>query len=421
MNKVLIIDDDKELCALMKKCIEQEKLSAVTVYNGIEGVRLIDENKDSYSLIILDVMLPDIDGFQILQKIRDKSNIPVLMLTAKSSEEDKVFGLRLGADDYLTKPFGINELLARVNSLIRRYTTLNPFTADIDSISLKDNIHVKQGQIYGLLGRNGAGKTTIMKMILGLTDITSGEVDVFGQNIKGREKRVYPRIGAIIETPGFYPNLTGTENLEIFAKLRGTAAPNAVKNALEIVGLPYRDKKLFSKYSLGMKQRLGIANAILHDPELLILDEPTNGLDPIGIAEVRDFIKTLSIERGKTILISSHILSEIALLADDIGIIDHGVLLEENSMNELQKKNSKYILLQVSDIPKTSLVLERQFGVTEYSVQDEHTLRIYDTSLDMAAVNKALVVQDIAVISSQLCNDTLEDYFKKITGGEGIA
>ena len=161
------------------------------------------------------------------------------------------------------------------------------------------NIHVKQGQIYGLLGRNGAGKTTIMKMIFGLTDITSGEVDVFGQNIKGREKRVYPRIGAIIETPGFYPNLTGTENLEIFAKLRGTAAPNAVKNALEIVGLPYRDKKLFSKYSLGMKQRLGIANAILHDPELLILDEPTNGLDPIGIAEVRDFIKTLSIERGK--------------------------------------------------------------------------------------------------------------------------
>ena len=140
MNKVLIIDDDKELCALMKKCIEQENLSAVTVYNGIEGVRLIDENKDSYSLIILDVMLPDIDGFQILQKIRDTSNIPVLMLTAKSNEEDKVFGLRLGADDYLTKPFGINELTARVNSLIRRYTTLNPFTVDIDSISLKDMV-----------------------------------------------------------------------------------------------------------------------------------------------------------------------------------------------------------------------------------------------------------------------------------------
>ena len=203
------------------------------------------------------------------------------------------------------------------------------------------NLHVKPGRIYGLLGRNGAGKTTIMKMILGLTPITSGEVDVFGQNIKGHEKRIYPRIGAIIETPGFYPNLTGTENLEIFAKLRGTPQPNAVKNALEVVGLPYKDKKLFSKYSLGMKQRLGIANAILHDPELLILDEPTNGLDPIGIAEMRNFIKNLSVERGKTILISSHILSEISLLADDIGIIDHGVLLEESSMEELEKKKSE--------------------------------------------------------------------------------
>lgn len=283
------------------------------------------------------------------------------------------------------------------------------------------DLHVKRGRIYGLLGRNGAGKTTIMKMILGLTSITSGEVDVFGKNIKGQEKRVYPRIGAIIETPGFYPNLTGTENLEIFAKLRGTATPNAVKNALEIVGLPYKDKKLFGKYSLGMKQRLGIANAILHDPELLILDEPTNGLDPIGIAEVRDFIKNLSVMHDKTILISSHILSEISLLADDIGIIDHGVLLEENSMTELEKKNSKYILLQVSDVPQASLVLEQEFHVKEYSVQDEQTLRIYNTSLDMAAVNKALVMHDVAVISSQLCNDTLEDYFKRITGGEGIA
>ena len=131
---------------------------------------------------------------------------------------------------------------------------------------------------------------------------------------------------SIIETPGFYPNLTGTENLEIFAKLRELNSPNAVKNALEVVGLPYKDKKLFSKYSLGMKQRLGIANAILHNPELLILDEPTNGLDPIGIAEMRDFIKNLSARHGKTILISSHILSEISLLADDIGILHRGVL-----------------------------------------------------------------------------------------------
>lgn len=260
-----------------------------------------------------------------------------------------------------------------------------------------------------------------MKMILGLTPITSGQVDVFGKNIKGQEKRVFPRIGAMIETPGFYPNLTGTENLEIFSKLRGTAAPHAVENALKVVGLPYKDKKLFGKYSLGMKQRLGIANAILHEPELLILDEPTNGLDPIGIAEVREFIKNLSTMCEKTILISSHILSEISLLADDIGIIDKGILLEESSMRELEKKNRRYVLLQVSDIPKASLILERQFGLKDYSVQDDHTIRLYDTSLDIAAINKALVVQDVAVIGSGLYNDSLEDYFKKITGGEGIA
>lgn len=287
----------------------------------------------------------------------------------------------------------------------------------VDSV----NLHVRKGRIYGLLGRNGAGKTTIMKMILGLASITSGEVNVFGQNIKGREKRIYPRIGAMIETPGFYPNLTGTENLEIFAKLRGTAASDVVKTALKIVGLPYKDKKLFSKYSLGMKQRLGIANAILHDPELLILDEPTNGLDPIGIAEIRNFLKELSQDRGKTILISSHILSEMQLLADDIGIIDHGVLLEESSMEELQKKNSRYILLQVSDVSKAVILLEQRFAVQAYSVEDEHRLRLYDTSLDMAAINKALVLQGVSVVSASLRNDTLEDYFKKITGGEGIA
>ena len=166
-----------------------------------------------------------------------------------------------------------------------------------------------------VFGRNGAGKTTIMKMILGLIPVTNGEIAVFGKSMKGHEKEIYPKIGAIIESPGFYPNLTGTENLEIFARLRGIQSRDAVKNALEVVGLPYKDRKVFGKYSLGMKQRLGIANTILHDPQLLILDEPTNGLDPIGIAEMRTFIKTLSTKYSKTVLISSHILSEIALLA----------------------------------------------------------------------------------------------------------
>lgn len=299
------------------------------------------------------------------------------------------------------------------NSLTKKYK-------DKTVVSQLD-LRIPGGSIYGFLGPNGAGKSTTLKMLLGLIRPTEGKIQILGKEVCSRNRlSILSDTGSLIESPAYYGHLTGKGNLQIICTLKNVPEKD-ISRVLSIVRMEEQQNKKVSQYSLGMKQRLGIANAILHDPELLILDEPTNGLDPIGIAEVRDFIKTLSIERGKTILISSHILSEIALLADDIGIIDHGVLLEENSMNELQKKNSKYILLQVSDIPKTSLVLERQFGVTEYSVQDEHTLRIYDTSLDMAAVNKALVVQDIAVISSQLCNDTLEDYFKKITGGEGIA
>lgn len=177
-----------------------------------------------------------------------------------------------------------------------------------------------------------------MKMLLGLTKPTSGEVKIWGKSLQGNEKKLLPRIGSLIESPGFYPNLTGTENLRIFATLRGVPNNHAIKDALDLVGLPYKDKKLFSQYSLGMKQRLAIALAVMHDPELLILDEPINGLDPIGIAEVRSFIRELCDARGKTILISSHILSEISLLADDIGIIDHGALLEEESLAELEQK-----------------------------------------------------------------------------------
>ncbi|HCC1822228.1 TPA: ATP-binding cassette domain-containing protein, partial [Enterococcus faecium] len=212
----------------------------------------------------------------------------------------------------------MNNYVIETRNLTKQYETQKS-VADL-------NIHVKKGRIYGLLGRNGAGKTTTMKMLLGLTEPTSGTVHIFGRNIQTNERTILPRIGSLIESPGFYPNLTGTENLRIFAELRGVPGRDSIRRSLELVGLPYRDKKLFSQYSLGMKQRLAIALAIMHDPELLILDEPINGLDPIGIAEVRKFIRSLCTERGKTILISSHILSEIALLADDIGIIDHGVL-----------------------------------------------------------------------------------------------
>lgn len=283
------------------------------------------------------------------------------------------------------------------------------------------NIHVKRGRIYGLLGRNGAGKTTTMKMLLGLIKPTSGTVKIFGKSMIGNEKKILPRIGCLIESPGFYPNLTGTENLKIFVRLRGIPAKNAIKSALEVVGLPYNDKKLFSQYSLGMKQRLAIALAIMHDPELLILDEPINGLDPIGIAEVRDFIRELCDVRGKTILISSHILSEISLLADDIGIIDHGVLLEEESIAELEQKNSKYIHFVVSDAAQASRIIEKDFNTRNFAVENDHSLRIYDTDLSVSAINRSFIENGLEVSEAHNCEDSLEDYFKHVTGGEGIA
>ena len=283
------------------------------------------------------------------------------------------------------------------------------------------NIHVQRGRIYGLLGRNGAGKTTTMKMLLGLTQPTSGEVSIWGKPLPGNEKTLLPRIGSLIESPGFYPNLTGTENLRIFAALRGLKNQNAIQSALELVGLPYRDKKLFSQYSLGMKQRLAIALAVMYDPELLILDEPINGLDPIGIAEVRSFIRALCDERGKTILISSHILSEVALLADDIGIIDHGVLLEEEGFADLEAKSNKYVRFTVSDTNQAAEILRGVFHENQFTTQDSHTLRLDSSKISVAKIVAAFVQHGLEVSEAATVEESLEDYFKRVTGGEGIA
>ena len=195
------------------------------------------------------------------------------------------------------------------------------------------DIHLPEGKIYGLLGRNGAGKTTLMKMILRLVHPTSGTIELIGQD-HWEEPGALHRIGSMIETPGFYGNLTALENLTLIGKLRGIHKKEPLKEALELVGLQDQIRKPFSDYSLGMKQRLGIAAAILHQPELLILDEPTNGLDPIGIKEVRIFLKELVRTRGTTILISSHIISEMEQLADVVGILHQGRLLEEMDLKD---------------------------------------------------------------------------------------
>ena len=307
----------------------------------------------------------------------------------------------------------MNKYVIETKNLTKQYGTQKS-VADL-------NIHVKQGRIYGLLGRNGAGKTTTMKMLLGLTQPTSGEVTIWGQPLRTNEKKLLPRIGYLIESPGFYPNLTATENLRIFATLRGVPSRNAIKSALDLVGLPYKDKKLFSQYSLGMKQRLAIALAIMHDPELLILDEPINGLDPIGIAEVRSFIRDLCTERGKTILISSHILSEIALLADDIGIIDHGALLEEESLAELEAKSSRHIRFTVSSTTQAARILEQGFHETQFTIQDDYKMRLHNLGIPVGEIVTAFVENGLTVSEAYVCEESLEDYFKRVTGGEGIA
>lgn len=307
----------------------------------------------------------------------------------------------------------MSEYIIETKHLTKQYGTQKS-VADL-------NLHVQKGRIYGLLGRNGAGKTTTMKMLLGLIQPTSGEVSIWGMSLRGNEKKLLPRIGSLIESPGFYPNLTATENLRIFASLRGVPSRHAIRDALDLVGLPYQDKKLFSQYSLGMKQRLAIALAIMHDPELLILDEPINGLDPIGIAEVRSFIRRLCDEKGKTILISSHILSEIALLADDIGIIDHGVLLEEESLAQLEQNSSKHIRFTVSNTAQAARILERVFQESRFTIQDDHNLRLENLSLPVGKIVTAFVENGLEVSEAHTCEESLEDYFKRVTGGEGIA
>jgi bacitracin transport system ATP-binding protein len=282
------------------------------------------------------------------------------------------------------------------------------------------NINVKRGEIYGLLGRNGAGKTTIMRMLMNLTKPTSGEIELLGNKEYKNSKKVYNRIGSIIEYPGFYENLTGEENLQIFAKLRGIQRKDSVKRALEIVDLDKELKKPFVDYSMGMKQRLGIASAIMHDPELLILDEPINGLDPVGIQEIRSYLKRLCEENGTTIFLSSHILNEIEQLADTIGVIHDGKMMEEVSMATLHKRNRKYLEFKTSNENKSCLLLEEKYNIKDYSVHGDGSIRIYTDFNLRSELNKLFVKNDIDVFRINISEESLEDYFSNLIGGGKI-
>ena len=276
------------------------------------------------------------------------------------------------------------------------------------------NMHVERGKIYGLLGKNGAGKTTTMCMLLNLTYPSSGEIFLFGKNPKKYPDEIYSNIGSIIETPGFYENLTAYENLKIISKIRGNYDPNNINSVLRMVNLDGHKSKKFKDFSLGMKQRLGIAAAIMHSPELLILDEPINGLDPFGIREIRALLKRLSHEYGITILISSHILSEIENIADVIGFMDEGVLIEEIARDDLISRLEKYVEFEVSDIGLAlNIFKELELKENDDFTFSENTIRLY-THLSMRDKFNALFVKaGIDVNKVNLCEENLEDFFTR--------
>ncbi|GMQ60781.1 ABC transporter ATP-binding protein [Vallitalea maricola] len=282
------------------------------------------------------------------------------------------------------------------------------------------SIHVKKGEVYGLLGRNGAGKTTTLRMVMGLLQPSSGEVLLFGEKLITPTKKCFRRIGALIESPAFYENLTAKENLEIISDLRGTQSKEAVGNALALVNLDKETKKKVKQFSLGMKQRLGIAMALMHEPEFIILDEPANGLDPVGIQQIRLLIKKLSVEKGITVLISSHILSEIEQMADTIGIIDNGQLIEEISMDEIKRRNRHYVKMTVSNIGKTIPILEKELNITDFEVIDEKGIKIYQIEANFEDINRHLNNAGVGVSEISLNKGNLEEYFLKLTGGVSI-
>lgn len=257
-----------------------------------------------------------------------------------------------------------------------------------------------------------------MKMLLGLIKPTSGAAFLWGKDVGRYKKELLPKIGCIIESPGFYPNLTGKENLEIFATLRNIKDKQLINNSLELVGLPIQNKKLFSQYSMGMKQRLSIALAIMHNPELLILDEPTNGLDPAGVVEIRNFIKQLCKEEGKTILISSHIMNEIELLADDIGIINKGKLMVEGCKGDIYRNRKRYIEIMVSSPDTMKEIIDKYYRASSYEIIDKCKYRIYDLTISVPELNKILVRNGIEVEGILMNEESLENYFIRVTGGD---
>lgn len=284
-----------------------------------------------------------------------------------------------------------------------------------DKAAVKDlNLKVREGQIYGFIGRNGAGKSTTLKMLSGLAAPTSGEVRLFGKPVS--ESAVRRRLGVLIEAAGLYPNMTARQNGVLKAKCMGLADEKRVDEALELTGLADTGKKQVKHFSMGMKQRLGVALALLGNPDLLILDEPINGLDPEGIKELRQLILRLQ-EEGKTILLSSHILGELSKIATNYGIIKDGELIEQITRSELEEKCQDYFQVEVEDVRQALPLIQETFPQVQAEVFDNRTIRVYGLA-EGASLNQKLAENRVAVYSSGFHHMDLEEYFlERMEGG----
>ncbi len=278
------------------------------------------------------------------------------------------------------------------------------------------NMNVKKGEIYGFLGPNGAGKTTTLKMILNLLKADEGKILLFSkEHVDYCE--VFKRIGSMIDTPAFYERLTGKKNLEIHCEYMGFYDKKAIEDVLKTVGLSINESKKVKHYSLGMKQRLAIARAIVTRPELLILDEPINGLDPIGIKDMRNLFESLSREYGMTIIISSHIIGEIEQIADTIGVIDKGCLIKEVAIEKTKGEYSEYIQLVVDDTLKASYILDDKLKLSNFKIVDEHTIRVYDLRHKTTLISRTMILNHIEIEEISMKSLTLEDYFLSLING----
>ncbi len=279
------------------------------------------------------------------------------------------------------------------------------------------NMEIDRGEIVGLVGRNGAGKTTILRMISGLATESSGEIELFGKTGKSEKVKERSRMGVLVENPALFQNMTARQNLEYYRVQRGITDVNSVNKVLDLVDLTDTGNKPYKKFSMGMKQKLGIALAILGDPEFLILDEPINGLDPLAIVNIRELILKLNRENNTTVLLSSHILQEMALIATKYSFIHDGVILENISAEELQEKCQASLKIRVSDVKKTAIILEDKLNIEGYRVMSSEEIIIFDTSLETNKLTKALVENEIGILSISEESKNLEDYYLELIGG----